>query len=195
MDTFGMEDSTRECQFVRGVLFAPSSSSHVIPLLQDVYQADGAHSQFGKYILYLAYGTNAKGHMSAIGFGLLFRNEDKRSWKTFWTFLKTLHPSLDASIKTFVKDQDKGAIPTFNEVFEAAAQFMCSFHHHQNIVKMCGGGKGKIPYSALWVYNILSSCHSVDRIEQCKDKNYDKMHPTDLHYLQKLPDECQYPAA
>ena len=72
MDTFGMEDSTRECQFVRGVLFAPSSSSHVIPLLQDVYQADGAHSQFGKYILYLAYGTNANGHMSAISFGLLF---------------------------------------------------------------------------------------------------------------------------
>jgi hypothetical protein len=72
MDTFGIGDSTHECQFVRGVLFAPSSSSHVVPLLQDVYQADGAHSQFGKYILYLAYGTNANGHMSAISFGLLF---------------------------------------------------------------------------------------------------------------------------
>ena len=47
----------------------------------------------------------------------------------------------------------------------------------------------------MWVYNILHSCNSVDQLNRCKEKYYDKMHPTDLHYLQSLPDECQYPAA
>jgi hypothetical protein len=72
---------------------------------------------------------------------------------------------------------------------------MCSFHHRQNILKTCGGGKGLIPYSALWVFNILNSCNSVAQLDHYKQKYYEKMYPTNLHYLQKLPDECQYPAA
>lgn len=160
-DKFGMADSTHQYQFIKEVLFVPSSCTNVVPLLHNVTQADGAHSQFGKYILYSAYGTNANGQMSAIGFGLLFGNEDERNWKTFWTFIKTLHVSLDAPIMTFLMDQDESSACAFNEIFEDAAQFMYSFHHRQNILKRCGG-KGKIPHSALWVYNILSSCHLVD---------------------------------
>ncbi len=31
--------------------------------------------------------------------------------------------------------------------------------------------------------------------QQKKEKHYKRLHPMDLHYLTKLPNECQYPAA
>ena len=149
-ETFGMADCTYQKQYVKGVLFAPSSSTHLVPLLQDVIQADGAHSQFGKYTLFSAYGTNANGHMSPIAFGLLFGNEDASNWSTFWTFVKTVHPLLDAPIKTILTDQEKGLIAAMKNTFKHAARFMCSFRHRQNILKTCGGGKGK--KSLFWLY-------------------------------------------
>jgi hypothetical protein len=39
---------------------------------------------------------------------------------------------------------------------------------------------------ALWMYNLLASCNSVKQLENNKEKYYNKMHPTDLHYLTKL---------
>jgi hypothetical protein len=191
----GLSDCTHQKTFVKGVLFATSTSSHTVPLLQDVIQADGANSQYGKYTLYLAYGSNANGHMSPVALGLLFGNEDKANWATFWNFVKELHPSLDNVRKTFLTDQDKGCLASQKDVLEHAAQFMCSFHRRQNILKHCGGGKGKIPYSALWVYNMLISCHDLHTLERRKTKYYKHMHPTDKYYLQRLPDESQYPAA
>ena len=109
--------------------------------------------------------------------------------------MKELHPCLDDSCKTFLTDQDKGCLSAMESTFELAGQFMCSFHRRQNILKNCGGGKGKIPYSALWVYNMLTSCHNMDALESMKQKYYPHMHPTDAYYLQKLGDEVQYPAA
>jgi hypothetical protein len=47
---FGFKDGP-QLAFLTGVLFATSSSKHLIPLLQHVVQADGAHSSFGKYTL------------------------------------------------------------------------------------------------------------------------------------------------
>jgi hypothetical protein len=192
---FGMSDASNQKTFVKGVLFAPSTSTHIAPKLQDVLQADGAHSQFGKYTLYQAYGTNANGNMSPFAFGLLFGNEDKDNWSIFWNFVKELHPCLDDMCKTFLTDQDKGCIRALESTFQLAGQFMCSFHRRQNILKNCGGGKGRIPYSALWVYNMLISCHNMDALEAMKVKFYDHMHPTDAYYLQKLGDDVQYPAA
>jgi hypothetical protein len=143
--------------FHKGVLFALSSSKHLAPLLQDMIQADGAHSNFGKYTLFSAYGTNANGHMSPLTFGLLFGNEDKNNWSKFWSFVKTVHPSVDTVPKMILTDQDKGSIGAVKDIFESAAQFMCAFHRCQNIISTCGGGKGLIPYLALWVFNILNS--------------------------------------
>jgi hypothetical protein len=40
-----------------GVLFANSSSKHLVQLLQHGVQAKGAHSSFGKYTLFSAYAT------------------------------------------------------------------------------------------------------------------------------------------
>ena len=147
-EQLGLSDCTHQKTFVKGVLLATSSSSHTVPLLQDVIQADGAHSQYGKYTLYSTYGTNANGHMSPVAFGLIFGNEEKTNWATFWNFVKEIHPSLDNPCKTFLTNQDKGCLASLQDAFEHVAQFMCSFHRHQNIVKNCGGSKGKIPYSA-----------------------------------------------
>ncbi len=54
---FGLADLSHLKRFLKGVLFAPSSSKHLAPLLQDVFQADGAHSNFGKYTLFSVYGS------------------------------------------------------------------------------------------------------------------------------------------
>ncbi len=75
-NVFGFEDGP-QFLFLTGILFATSSSKHLAPLLQPIIQADGAHSSFGKYALYLAYATTANGNMSPLAFGLLFGNEDK----------------------------------------------------------------------------------------------------------------------
>ncbi len=69
--------------FLTGIFILPSTSKEQFPFLQEVLQADAAHMSFGKYTLYSVYGTNANGTMSALGFALLFGNEDKKSWKKF----------------------------------------------------------------------------------------------------------------
>ena len=46
-DALGYEDGP-QYRFLAGILFAPSSSKVIVPHLQDVIQADGAHTSFGK---------------------------------------------------------------------------------------------------------------------------------------------------
>ncbi len=41
----------------------------------------------------------------------------------------------------------------------SAAQFHCSFHRRQNIIRTLGGGKGVTPNTPLWLYNLLCGCH------------------------------------
>ena len=69
--------------FLTGVLFATSSSKLLVPLLQHVVQADGAHSSFGKCTLFSAYATTANWNMSPLAFGLLFENKDTNNWSKF----------------------------------------------------------------------------------------------------------------
>lgn len=49
----------------------------MVPLLEDVVQADGAHKSYGKYTLFTAYGTSANGNMVLVAGAILFGNEDK----------------------------------------------------------------------------------------------------------------------
>ena len=72
---FGMEDGP-QFEFLSGALFATESSRHIVPRLQHVVQADGAHTSFGKYTLFSAYASTANGNMSHLAFGILFGNED-----------------------------------------------------------------------------------------------------------------------
>ena len=71
-DALGYESGPQYC-LLAGILFAPSSSNVIVPQLQDVMQADGAHTSFGKYTLLSAYGTMANGNMPplALSFGSL----------------------------------------------------------------------------------------------------------------------------
>jgi hypothetical protein len=157
---FVMEDDP-QFTFLTGILFATSSSKHLVPLLQDVIRADGAYASFGKYTLFLAYGTTANGNMSPLAFGLLFGNKNTENWAKFWRFVKKVYPCVDVPTKTIVTDQDKGSITAIEEQVPQAAQFHCLFHRCQNIIKKCGDGKGSTPLTALWMYNLLASCNSV----------------------------------
>ncbi len=44
-------------KFVTGVFFSTMPARTIVPLLQTAYQADAAHMNFGKYTLFLCYGT------------------------------------------------------------------------------------------------------------------------------------------
>jgi hypothetical protein len=103
---FGFTDGP-QFMFLTGVLFATSSSKHLVLLLQHIVQADGAHSSFGKYTLFSAYAMTANGNMSPLAFGLLFGNEDTKHWSKFWSFVKKVHPSIDSPAVTILTDQDK----------------------------------------------------------------------------------------
>jgi hypothetical protein len=95
-------DNGPQFSFLTGVLFATSSSKHLVPLLQHVVQADGAHSSFGKYTLFLAYATTANGNMSSLAFGLLFGNADTKNWSKFC--VKKVHPCIDSPEVTILTD-------------------------------------------------------------------------------------------
>ena len=113
-------------RFLAGILFAPSSSKVIVPHLQDVIQADGEHTSFGKYTLLSAYGTTAKGNMSPLAFGIMFGNEDTGNWTKFWEFVKEIHPSVNAPTTTILTDQDKGSIAAISATLPEAHQFHCS---------------------------------------------------------------------
>jgi hypothetical protein len=62
-------------------------------------------------------------------------------------------------------------------------------------MKKCGGGGGRIPYSALWIYNKLVQCRTQEQVNSMKEKYMPKMHNLDINYLNKLTDTSQYPAS
>jgi hypothetical protein len=62
-------------------------------------------------------------------------------------------------------------------------------------MKKCGGGTGKRQLSAMWMYNLLVGCKSVTSLSATKKKYKEKMHPTDNHYLFRIPEEMHFPAA
>ena len=65
-----------------------SYSNEVVPYLQNVFQADAAHMNFGKYTLFSCYGSTANANTSPIDFAILFGNEDKAGWEAFFEFAK-----------------------------------------------------------------------------------------------------------
>jgi hypothetical protein len=150
---------------------------------------------FQKYTLYSVYATTANGTMLALGFAMLFGNEDKESWAHFWKFIKKTHPIVDQSNVTIITNQDKGTLAAMEDSVPLVGRFLCSFHCRQNIVKKCGGRKGHKALTAIWVYNLLSSCKSVASLSATRKKCKDKMHLTDRHHLFNIADEIQFPAA
>jgi hypothetical protein len=126
-DAFGFENGP-QFKFLMGIFISPSTSKEQFPFLQEVLQANAAHMSFAKYTLYSVYGINANGTMSALGFVLLFGNEDKQSWTQFWNFIKKTHPTINQSKYTIITDQDKGSLSAMEEVVPLVGRFLCSFH-------------------------------------------------------------------
>ena len=157
--------------------------------------ADACHLNFGKYTLFSCYGITANANMSPVAFAILFGNESGYAWKQFWEFVVEIHPCINREQVTVVTDQDKGQMNAIAHVMDKAGHFHCSWHWRQNIIKKCGGGSCKTPYSALWMYNKLLNCRSYEQIEALKEEHMPKMHNSDLNYLNKLTDTSQYPAA
>jgi hypothetical protein len=60
---------------------------------------------------------------------------------------------------------------------------------------MCGGGGGKVPNSALWMYNKLMHCRYVALIDHNKSKHFKATKSQDIQYLNSLCNESQYLAA
>ena len=92
-------------------------------------------------------------------------------------------------------DQDKGQKNAIAEYLLSVGHFHFSYHRYQNIIKMCGGGGGKLPNSVLWMYNNLMRCRSVALIEHNKSEHFKNMKNKDIQYPNSLHDDSQFPAA
>jgi hypothetical protein len=193
-DALGM-DNCPELKFLAGILVAPSTSKVQAPFLQDVIHADAAHMSFGKYTLFSAYAITANMTMASLGFAILFGNEDKHNWTTFWKFIKNTYPIVNLNNKAIITNQDKGSIATINEFIPEAALFHCSFHHCQNIIKKFGRGEGHMPLTCLWMYNILLKCNSPGLIQFLRLKYEHQMTQAHVKYLNLITDEQQFSAA
>ncbi len=160
-EALGIDGGPMENKFLTGILVAPSMSKHLVHHIQDVIQADRAHTSFRKYMLFLAYASTANRNMINLALGILFRNEDLRNRNHFWEFIVNVHPSINQPQATILMDQDKGSINAVRGCIPLAFNFHCSFHHKENIIKNCGCPSGKNPKSALFLYNLLRSCNNM----------------------------------
>ena len=77
-------------------------------------------------------------------------------------------------------------------VVNDCGHFFCAWHCRQNIIKQCGGSSGQVPYSALWFYNRLTECRSVDHFDKLKEQYFPHMTSKDLQYLNNVDDVSQY---
>jgi hypothetical protein len=150
---------------------------------------------FGKYTLFSAYANTANMTMASLGFAILFSNNDKHNWTTFWKFIKNTHPIFNLNNKTIITDQDKSSIATINEFILEAALFHCSFHRCQNIIKKFGGGEGHVPLTCLWMYNILLKCNSPGLIQFLRLKYEHQMTQVHVKYLNLITDKQHFPVA
>jgi len=78
------EGSSDQNCFVTGIFISLSTARATVPLLQTVYQAGAAHTNFGKYSLYSCYGVSSNGNTFPVCLAVVvFGNEDKDGWTRF----------------------------------------------------------------------------------------------------------------
>ncbi len=91
-------------KFFSGILFSTSGAPKAVPFLQQVFQANACHMNFGKYTLYSYYSTTANCKTYPVAFRILFGNEGKEGWMDFWNFAKLVHPSIDDTRVMIITD-------------------------------------------------------------------------------------------
>jgi hypothetical protein len=104
-------------KFFSGILFSISGAQKAVLFLQQVFQADACHMNFGKYTLCSCYGTTANCNTYPVAFRILYGNEDKEGWMDFWDFAKWVHPSIDDTRLTIITDQAKGLTQSIADSF------------------------------------------------------------------------------
>ena len=188
----GEGPSDRNC-FVTGIFISLSTARATVPLLQTVYQADAAHTNFGKYTLYSCYGVSSNGNTFPVCLAIVFGNEDKDGWTRFWEFATRIHPCINRPVTTVITDQQKGSIPAFAEVVPLAVNFFCSFHRRENIKKFVRGGNGA--YSCMWLCNLLLNAKTPAAIDKHRFEHAREMQENALRFLSSIPDSQQFPAS
>ena len=182
-----------ESKFFTGIIFSPSYCKDAVPELQDVYQVDACHLEFGKYTLYSLYGTTANCNTFPIAFAILFGNECREGWTMFFTAVRQWHPTFNKCQTTLISDQAKGLIDSIEEVMNLVGHFFCSYHRRQNIRTKVRGGSG--PYSCMWMYNKLMRANNVEELNEIKHQHSSHMSDKALRYLNTINDHQQYPCA
>ena len=71
------DDVQQQLKFFSEIFFFFLAALHGMPFLQQVFQADACHMNFGKHAVYSCYGTTVNGHAFPIALAILFGNEDK----------------------------------------------------------------------------------------------------------------------
>ena len=193
LEQAGVLDMSSKRQFVSGIFLSLAQARGTVPLLQNVYQADAAHTNFGKYTLYSCYGIDANSNTFPVALALIFGNEDKEGWVRFWEFVKNIHGCVNRPITTVITDQQKGSIEAMKEVIPQAVNFFCSYHRKENIRKVVKGGSGE--YSCSWFYNKLLGLKLPHSIEIARSTDLYHMDTRAVAYLNKVPDHQQYPAS
>jgi hypothetical protein len=182
-----------ESKFFTGIIFSPSYCKDAVPELQDLYQVDACHTQFGKYTLYSLYGTTANCNTFPIAFAILFGNECREGWTMFFTAVGQWHPTFNKCQTTLISDQAKGLIDSIAEVMHLVGHFFCSFHRRKNINTYVCGGTGQ--YSCIWMYNELMHANTVEELNEIKHQHSAHISDKALRYLNTLDDHEQYPCA
>ena len=167
--------------FVSGIFISLSTARATVHLLQTVYQADAAHTNFGKYTLYSCYGVTFNGNTFPVCFAIVFGNEDKEGWTRFWDLATRIHPCINRPVTTVITDQQKGSI------------FSCSFHRRENIKKCVLGGN--CAYSCMWLYNLLLNAKTPAAIDKHRFDHGREMQDNALRFLGSISDSQQFPAA
>ena len=189
----GLGEGSSERCFVTGIFISLSTARATVPLLQTVYQADAAHTNFGKYTLHSCYGVSSNGNTFPICLAIIFGNEDKEGWTMFWEFATCIHPCINRPVTTVISDQQKGSIAAFAEVVPLAVNFFCSFHRRENIKKFVKGGSGA--YSCMWLYNLLLNAKTPAAIDKHRFDHGREMQDNALCFLGSISDYQQFPAA
>jgi hypothetical protein len=193
LEQAGLLDVASKTQFVSGIFLSLAQARSTVPLLPNVYQADAAHTNFGKYTLYSCLGIDANSNTFPVALALIFGNEDKEGWVWFWEIVKNLHGCVNRPITTVIADQQKGSIEAMKEVIPQAVIFFCLYHRKENIRKVVKGGSGE--YSCSWFYNKLLGLKLPHSIETARSTDLYHMQPCAVAYLNKVPDHQQYPAS
>ena len=173
-------------KYVYGVYFAPSTSIARFNRTLRIFTADAAHLKWGSYTLYSLYGRNANMGAICLAHAIIFGNEDKRAWKSFFSFVIEHYPQLNKSTTTIISDKDKGLLAGINSTLPCAAGFHCSLHRKKNIV-------GKFRTLAGSLYTRAVCAVTIEDLEREKKKMDQLLSEKEKRAIFSVPDELQFP--